>query len=232
MNKTDIHPIQSKVLCELLFVQQASFSELKKMDIGTDLFSFHLRQLTDLGLVSKTEKGKYCLTTKGKEYANRFDTEATEVERQPKIGVLIIGVKNENGQTKYLMQQRLKQPYFGFWGFVTGKIRWGEKFEETALRELGEETGLKGKCELVGIEHKTDLAEDGTVLEDKVFVTFKATELKGELQENFEGGKNQWMSKTEIEKLTEPFDDVEAIIEDMESGIFWFRERSFKVKRY
>ena len=127
MNKTDIHPVQAEILCYLLFTNEVCFSDLNKNKLGSDLFSFHLRQLTDWRLIKKNDGGKYVLTAKGKEYANRFDTDAKEVERQPKIGVCVIGVNKENGKTEYLCQQRLKQPYFGFWGFVTGKAKWGEK---------------------------------------------------------------------------------------------------------
>jgi len=61
MNNIDIHPIQSKILCELLFVNNASFKELNKMNLGSDLFSFHLRQLTGWKLIMKDKVDKYIL---------------------------------------------------------------------------------------------------------------------------------------------------------------------------
>jgi len=141
---TDIHPVQSSILCELLFTKEGRFGQLNKLGLSTDHFSFHLKQLIDWGLVDKPEKGKYRLSEKGKEFANRFDTEKAEVEKQAKVAVLIVGVKKERGEKKYLIQQRLKQPYFGFWGFLTGKVRWGETVEQAGSRELMEEAGLKG----------------------------------------------------------------------------------------
>lgn len=70
----DVHPIQANILRELLFVTNGSFGKLNKNKIGSDSFSFHLKQLINWGLVEKTE-GKYHLTTRGKEFANRFDTD-------------------------------------------------------------------------------------------------------------------------------------------------------------
>lgn len=232
MNKTDIHPIQSEILCELLFVTEAGFSELNKKKISSDQFSFHLRQLVDLKLIEKNPEGKYGLTIKGKEYANRFDTEQKEVERQPKIGVLVIGVRQTDNMTEYLMQQRLKQPYYGFWGFVTGKIRWGETVNEAALRELKEETGMSGGIKLIGIKHKMDYDQESKMLEDKFFLVVKAEDLKGELQEKFEGGENRWMKKEEIEKIEDLFDGVVENFELVNENELKFRENKYKVKRY
>lgn len=232
MNKNDIHPIQSWILCDLLFAPEASFSQLNKKKLSSDQFSFHLHQLTDWKLIEKTEAGKYRLTTTGKEYANRFDTEAAEVERQPKLGVLVIGMKKENGQTYYLTQQRLKQPYYGFWGFVTGKVRWGEKAKETAIREFSEETGMAGEMVLIGVRHKIDFSSEGKLLEDKYFLTFLANKTSGKLIEKFEGGANQWMSKEELFKQEDVFDDAEEVIEMVEKRDFGFDEKEYRVKRY
>lgn len=48
----------------------------------------------------------------------------------------------KKGKKQYLVQTRLKDPFFGYHGYVTGKIRWGEKILEAAKRELLEETGM------------------------------------------------------------------------------------------
>jgi ADP-ribose pyrophosphatase YjhB (NUDIX family) len=224
MNNTDIHPIQSRILCELLFVTTAGFAELNKEKFGSDLFSFHLRQLTDGKLIEKNSEGKYCLTTKGKEYANRFDTKNKELERQPKIGVLIIGVRENGGVKECLMQKRLKQPYYGFWGFVSGKIKWGEKVREAATRELTEETGLTARLVFVGLKHRMARKMTGELLEDKFFLVFRAENTKGELLERFGGGENRWINKGEIAKLENLFDDVLELIDITEDKKVVFKE--------
>ena len=232
MNNIDIHPIQAKILCELLFVNSSGFKELNKTNLGSDLFSFHLRQLTGWKLIIKNEDEKYILTTKGKEYANRFDTDAAEVEKQPKITMVVIGVKEVNGETLYLAQQRLKQPYYGFWGFIGGKVRWGEKSLESAQRELMEEAGLTADLTLIGLRHKMDYSQQNELLEDKYFLTFRASSTKGKLVETFEGGKNQWMTKDQLLGQEDLFDDIEEILNMVEDDQFKFVEKSYKVKRY
>jgi len=232
MNNTDIHPIQSRILCELLFVTTAGFAELNKEKFGSDLFSFHLRQLTDWKLIEKNSEGKYCLTTKGKEYANRFDTKNKELERQPKLTVLLVAIRENNGVKEYLIQKRLKQPYYGYWGFISGKIRWGEIIKEAALRELGEETGLMGSVKLVGIKHKMDYDRASVLLEDKFFLVFKAENLKGKLLTKFEGGENHWMEKEDILKLKNLFDGIEEAMEMTDWRNIKLSENKYKVVKY
>jgi predicted MarR family transcription regulator len=90
---TDLHPTQASILRELLFKKEARFSDLNITKMTNDHFTFHIRKLIKLELISKTKSSKYELTIKGKEFANRFDTDTATVEKQAKIGVLIIMTK-------------------------------------------------------------------------------------------------------------------------------------------
>lgn len=234
MNKDiDVHPVQARILRELLFKPEAKFAELNVLELPTDHFTFHLKSLVEARLVEKIDNG-YKLTPVGKEFANRFDTDSEKVtyEQQAKVGVVVCGVKKEAGKTYYLFQQRLKQPYYGYLGFVTGKIRKGETVFETAQRELWEETGLSGKLSLVGIEHKMDYSFEDELLEDKFFFIFAATETEGELIESFEGGKNQWLSESEIMKALGVFPDVIKILKMVQKKSLSFSEEKYQVSGF
>ncbi len=69
----------------------------------------------------------------------------------------------ENGNGQFLLQQR-KYPY-GKWGLPGGLMELGESTEETARREVFEETGLSiGKLTLLGVysgENYLCIAENG-----------------------------------------------------------------------
>ncbi|MCP6718766.1 MAG: NUDIX hydrolase [Patescibacteria group bacterium] len=229
-----MHQIQKNVLRNLLFKEKARFSELNTENVSNDHFSFHVRKLAEKELIEKSQEGFYNLTISGKEYANRLDTDTTEVkiEKQAKISVLIVCIDDSGDKKKYLVQQRLKHPYYGFHGFVSGKIRWGETVYEASARELEEETGLRAKLELAGIEHKIDYSKDGKLLEDKYFYILKTNKLSGELLENFEGGRNLWMTKKEIKETPELFDDVLKVIDVVDGDRFTFFEDKYNVKRY
>jgi len=227
-----VHPVQARILVSLLFKKESRFRDLNNTKLTNDHFSFHIKELLRSGLIIKTKTGAYALTKLGKEFANRFDTDNKDIERQAKLGALIVCTKTDKGKRLFLIQQRLKQPYYGFYGFITGKIRWGETIFETAKRELSEETGLVGKFNLSGIKHKTDYTKSGKLLEDKFFFVFKVEKTKGKLIEKFEGGRNQWLPKKEILKLPNLFNDIAMSLKMIDNSSIEFSEAKYKVRGY
>lgn len=194
----ELHPAHVAILHVLLFRPDARFAELQKAsELSSDHFNFYLKQLLDEAFVAKNEDGAYHLTQKGKEFANRFDTDERKVERQPKVAVCLM-VRRKDG--KQLVQQRLKQPFYGYWGRPTGKIRWGETILEAAARELMEETGLEADLAFEEIYHKMDYNKDsGEMLEDKIFFIIACDNPRGKLIDEFEGGRNAWMTQEEYD---------------------------------
>ena len=190
-----LHSAQTKILRELLFMPTARFAELQKASgLESDHVKFHIKQLIKLGYVNKIGNA-YQLSVTGKEYANKLDTDAGVIERQPKVAVLLV-VEQYNPKThmvEYLLQKRLKHPYFGFWGAPTGKVRWGETLLDAATRELKEETGLTGTFEYRGIYHeRVRHQETGEIIEDKLFQLMFCDRFSGKLQVEFDGGHNAW----------------------------------------
>lgn len=228
----EVHPVQVSILQVLLFNPEARFAELNVQDLTTDHFSFHIKRLVEVGLVQKNSRGKYTLTARGKEFANRFDTEESLLERQAKIAVLVCPVRNTGNAKEYLIQRRLKQPYYGYHGFITGKIRWGESPPAAARRELKEETGLGGTVKLVGIKHKVDYSQNGKLLEDKYFFVYRATDLAGRLKIKFEGGRNDWLSKKEVLSIDKLFDGVDESLEMISQDDLVYSESRYEVSGY
>jgi len=197
-----IHEAQTKILRELLFHPSAGFTTLQKpTGLSSDHFNFHIARLVELGLVEKVSRGTYQLTSRGKEYANRLDTDNNTIERQPKAAVVFGLTRQRNGRTEYLFQQRRKKPYYGFWGLPSGKIRWGETIIETAIRESLEETRLQADFTVKSVYHEHVVEkESGTVLEDKIFFIVLGENVRGELITDFEGGHNEWRTLEDVMK--------------------------------
>jgi len=227
-HEVTIHNAQTAILRELLFHPSAGFTELREpTGLSSDHFSFHINRLVELGFVEKSgQRGHYRLTTKGKEYANRLDTDNNTVERQPKAAVLLGIERMHNGERQILFQQRLKQPYFGYWCLLTGKLRWGETIIEGAARELMEEANLTATLELKGIYHEHAYnKETGELLEDKIFFVVRGTDPQGKLFEKIEGGANVWMTPDEARAKDKIFDSFDIEIDIMDSKKLFVEDR-------
>lgn len=210
----NIHDAQTSILRELLFHPSVSFAKLQKNTaLSSDHFNFHLQKLIELGLVIKISRGTYALSIKGKEYANKLDTDNNTVERQPKTSVILVVEKQIQGIRHYIFQERLKQPYFGFLGLVSGKVRWGETIVETARRELMEETGLVADCRIAGVYHEIAY-QSGTddQLEDKIFFIVHCINPKGKMVTRFEGGRNAWMKLDDVIAMPKIFKNLDTKI--------------------
>lgn len=222
-----LHEVQTSILRALLFQPTATYAELQQStNLTSDHFNFHIARLVELQLVEKIQRGTYCLSLTGKEYANRLDTDNNTVERQPKSAV-IFGLRREvNGKTEYVFQERRKNPYFGFWGLPSGKIRWGETIIETAKRESLEETGLDADFEIASVYHEAVKdSKTGQIIEDKIFFIVRGTNTRGTLIENFEGGHNEWRSVDSLLSEEKKYATLEHEI-DLLTTDTWFNEQT------
>lgn len=227
----NIHEFQISILRELLFKPKARFRDLKKVDITNDHFTFHVNQLVKLGLINKLE-GRYSLTDKGKEFANRMDTDSLEIEKQAKVAVALHAVRERKGKTEYLVHKRLKEPFYGWYGSHSGKIRWGETPLECAKREFLEETGLTGNFRLKAIVHYHHFHEDGRFLEDKYFWVYRVYKVSGNLMKKVPEGENIWMTGEEYANLKNTFATFNEVKNVTDSKRLMYVERKKVVDNY
>lgn len=225
-----IHDAQLAILRELLFHQFANYAVLQKpTGLTSDHFNFHIMRLVELGLVERVEKGVYRLTENGKEYANKLDTDNSTIERQPKMAVMLMIHQTRDGEDKFIVQERLKNPHFGYFGFPTGKVRWGETVERAAERECYEEIGISTQFQVKGAYHEHTFLDDD-MLEDKLFFICEATDVDGEIKEHFEGGNNQWLPINELLSKDKHFSSVEDELKILNSET-WLIEKSVRQDR-
>ena len=130
-----------------------------------------------------------------------MDEETDLIEKQPKTSVIVSGAKTRKGKIEHLLTRRLRQPYYGKVGRITGKVRFGETFQETAERELFEETGLRTKAyKLDQVYRKIRKRKNGTTVQDVVFYIFFVTSFSGKFINKTPYQENFWITKKEFDK--------------------------------
>lgn len=236
MNTHQVHKAQISVFHTIRRSKSARYSELMRPTaMDSDNFKFHLKKLVNSGYIEKDEAGVYKLTATGKEFANNLDRENRSIQKQPKLSVIIIASRTDSdGTIRYLFQKRRRNPYWDFWGFVSGPIRWGVLPEGAAAHELHKQTGLTATFEVRGFYRKIDYSSpDGKLLEDKQFIIIKANDTKGELSNQWSGGYNDWLSLLELEKKEKYFSDSTETISMLQKGdIYKISTNHYSDKQY
>ncbi|MEK7595221.1 MAG: NUDIX domain-containing protein [Patescibacteria group bacterium] len=195
----ELHQVQISILKELLFNNGTNFASLNRLGLTSDHFTFHIKKLIKEGLVEKKAR-RYLLTLKGKAFASTIDVDALKLEKFGRPGVAITAKRTVDGKTHLLFHQRLKEPFYGYFGFVNGKIRFGDTTEETAVREFREETGLKGEPKNICVYHKLRGPSRREILLDNFFFVYLMLDPEGELRDSNEG-RNFWFTPEEATKL-------------------------------
>lgn len=210
----DLHYIQLKVLKKLLFSEGLGLHDLRPDDsIENNQLLFHVESLMKDGLVEKQDK-TYILTKKGKEYANRMDSDKVKIKKQGKIGAIQCCIRTTGDEPEFLIYTRKKHPFYGSQGYASGKVDYGEKVLDAARRELKEETNLDGgEGELFLIEHHIVYDKHtNELLEDKYFYFCRFENPSGELQPNDEGDF-EWVPESKArDYFKKPFENIERLI--------------------
>jgi ADP-ribose pyrophosphatase YjhB (NUDIX family) len=202
---------------------------MRPTGLVSDTFKFHLRKLINLGYVEKRPSGDYHLTAKGKEFANNLDDTKLSVQKQPKLSVLLVIKKqSDDGNELFLVQKRLRRPFLGFWGCISGPVQWGEEAEETAERELRKQTGLSGSFEVCSFYRKRDYETGSDILlEDKLFFVVAVSDVKDELSNAWSGGHNEWMTIDELSQRKDRFDSSLDAIRIVQTGSTYISQKAY-----
>lgn len=106
-----------------------------------------------------------------------------------------LGAVSKNG--KLLLIRRKKEPHVGYWGLTGGKIKFGEHYENSIVRELEEETGLNVKFKaLRGVVE--EFLSSNKKVNAHFFLFICETEYLGGAIKESEEGKLKWFTFDEI----------------------------------
>ncbi|MBP7927883.1 NUDIX domain-containing protein, partial [Patescibacteria group bacterium] len=124
-----------------------------------------------------------------------------------------IVVASRNHDSEVLLYTRLKQPFYGCQGNLSGKVMLGESVYAAARRELKEETNLEGMPTLFEIKHQfVHDTKTGIMLEDKFLFCFIVKNPTGDLS-SLEEGRFEWVKKEDIRTfITRPFNNLDSML--------------------
>jgi len=211
-----LHKIQRDILQRLLFSPSLRYLQMKpESEMENNRFDFHLKKLMKLQFVEKDDD-RYFLTSKGKDYANRIDPDNKKLSLQAKITLWICAVRKIDGKEEYLIYTRLKNPFYGGQGFMTGKLQYGEKVLDGVKREFKEETNLTGDPKIVSIRHYlVKEKKSHKLVEDKFMILCKVENPEGKLK-GCKEGKYEWVERNDFKKnVTNHFESYEAFKRDI-----------------
>jgi ADP-ribose pyrophosphatase YjhB (NUDIX family) len=104
---------------------------------------------------------------------------------------------------KILLEKRKNEPGKGKWSVPGGLIELGEKAEQTAAREVLEETGLAvEKPELIDVVDNVDLDEKGKVRYHFIIIDFFMKLRGGTLEAASDAAELRWVRLDEVESYT------------------------------
>jgi ADP-ribose pyrophosphatase YjhB (NUDIX family)/predicted transcriptional regulator len=216
-----LHKAQLSILTALRHTNAARFSDLMQpTGLTSDTFKFHIRKLAHAGIIEKIATGEYRLTAHGKAIANITNQETRTIRRQPKLSVLLVVTRQgADGQTEYVVQRRLRNPFYGYWGFPSGPINWGEMPEQAAHTELKKQTGISADFTVSGFYREQDISDDpAKPLEDKLFTVLTSVVRDSDDFTHWIGGHNEWMTARQLQKQEHFFGSCLEVLAMLDHG--------------
>jgi len=85
--------------------------------------------------------------------------------KRPTVACDLVIISREAGDLNVLLVKRGQEPFKGMWALPGGFMEWDESCEETAARELFEETGVKDvELKMVGVFSEPGRDPRGTIV--------------------------------------------------------------------
>lgn len=190
------HEVEKQIILKLIHNPILSFNELWAKQGESNNFAYHINKLEEKKLICKNEQGNYHLTEEGRKLSAFIEGDTGAKAEFPTLTVVALVKQNE----KYLCQRRLKEPFYGYWGFVAGKINFGQNLFECATRDLLEEAGLHAtEWKLKAIE-QVKTFENSKILHHHYMFIVETTKATGTLKEKTHKAEHTWLTLEEYAK--------------------------------
>lgn len=195
--------VQREILSICSFIPHgAKYSDLKPQStqIENDLYNYHLQYLVKNGYLEKKDS-LYHLTQSGKSLVTNINHDTKTIATKYKVSVYLCPAVDG----KILLYKRLKQPQYGYTGFISGKMTYGENVLVAAKREFNEETNLQAEFTIIGNMRQIRKDAAGKVIEDGIFYVCYTDKVKGDLVEKGKEGEYFWVDLDRVSSLEKVF---------------------------
>lgn len=129
--------IQEYIIVQLLRNSTARRKDLCPEGIESNLFTYHLDKIVTGGLITKTDRGIYSLTSRGQRYAGTMSTATNHATESIKTVVMMFG-KHGDG---YLMFRWSRQPYLGKATPLYDRVPYGKSMQDGINSALNDKLG-------------------------------------------------------------------------------------------
>ncbi len=195
MPESTEHEIQKNILLKLIHAPELGFNELWAKQGESNAFAYHIKKLEEQKIIQKTPQEKYQLTTEGRKLSAFIEGDTGTKALFPTITVVLLVWDGD----KLLCQKRLKEPFYGTWGFVSGKINFGFNLFECATRDLKEETDLEASdWTLKALEQIKTYEQNQMIFHHYLFMV-ETKNAKGILKERTHKAEHAWLTVEEYE---------------------------------
>ncbi len=212
---------QNKIFRTLMHFPGSSFSDLWDKKVESNKFNYYLKKLEKEGFIEKKDL-KYYLTVKGKCFSLSVCGETGKEEKSPMVTLLLVIKKGE----KFILYNRLKEPYYGYFGFPGAKIRKGEEILLSAKRELKEETNFDCDGKIVGI-HNIKTINNNQLFQHMLQFVVLFENPTGELITESREGTYNWATEEEILSKKNIFPDISLVLKTIEEKKLSLKEINF-----
>jgi ADP-ribose pyrophosphatase YjhB (NUDIX family)/predicted transcriptional regulator len=221
-----IQNIELRILLCFEKTDSRQFADIcKSVGLATDLGGYYLRRLVSRQFLTKTGRGTYTITFKGKQQLAVSFRHKLEASR-PRVIAMVVA--SQAG--KYVVLERAWQPFIGKAEWPASAVAFGESFQAAAGRVLEERLGVIGQPRFAGMFRRTD-EHRSAVFDDKLFLIHTIDiPAQTAIARQTVAGQNKFLAAAQIRQLPNPSKSLIDVLEYVISGAGTVAEKTYHLE--